>query len=487
MGLQCPDDLPHRRAVLRGLAANAAAPEEVALRLIRQPDLAEDVALHRRDVSERIADAILSLDNVRAAECLGHNGWSPPDVLVRLAGQPEPTVRAAAARNKVPEYVGPGCEVPTWLLRRLAEDIDPIVRERVASHSQLPDDARTHLAVDADPRVRKAVAEHWFDAPPDTVRRWIVDDDADVRVAALRKRRWMPPPRDLHAQLLLDPATRADVVRHVDLTPELIAELAESPDELVRAALACHPDLPVSAVHLLAGDQESMVRINVLTNRNTPEEIRAQLHAELTGGDHDEADRFLIPFFLYNAWKDSGAVRWLRDAPLAERLQYLDSPYPVFRTILATSTDLPPWAVGRLMRDEKPLVRRIVALSYDAVPGDLLEQLVRDHGENVGFRPLVSELPNFPADAFVRFANSGDSELRAVACQFPDLPEDAVAAIAADPSPYTRRAAAAHPHLPTRSLRDLLVDEDRQVVEAAAAAPLLPVPWMYAILDQAAL
>lgn len=57
-----------------------------------------------------------------------------------------------------------------------------------------------------------------------------------------------------HARMLADRVTRADIIPHIELTDDLANELATSPDENVRAALAARPDLPATVVDLLAAD-----------------------------------------------------------------------------------------------------------------------------------------------------------------------------------------------------------------------------------------
>ncbi|WP_067812789.1 hypothetical protein [Actinomadura kijaniata] len=110
-----------------------------------------------------------------------------------------------------------------------------------------------------------------------------------------------------------------------------------------------------------------------------------------------------------------------------------------------------------------------------SAPGEELERLVREHGEDTSVTPLLVEHPNFPPRAFVRLARSDDPRLRQWALKGEDLPAALVGTLASDPVPSLRRRAAGHRNLPVSCPPSLLTDDDPQVVEAAGAAPGLPV------------
>lgn len=470
--------------ILCGLARNPLMPTDVVWRLIRLPAAARQVAWRRDDISEDLARAIVDLGDVEAAECLGHNDRIPVSVRWLLAAHVEPAVRASAARYALPERVPPGREVPAALLEHLADDPDPQVRARVAEHRSTPEKIRARLAGDPDPTVRATIAEWWKQAPEPVHRALLTDANTRVRAAALSLRH-PPPPPDLHAGLLADEATRDRVVPHIRLSTELAADLAASPDEQVRQALARHPDLPTPIRDQLSGDPDLVVRIALVMNPSTPEETRVQILAGLDPGQ-SRADQFLIPYFLRNAWLDKASLGWLGEAPLAERLAYLDSPHVFFREAVAASPDLPQHAIDRLLADPDPNVRLIVAKRYD-VPGDVLERLVHDHGDIMHILPLLVERPTFPPAAFARFATSDLARLRLLALLGKDLPAAFVAELAADPEKHIRQAAAEHPNLPAHCLPTLLTADELGIAEAAATAPSMPLGWTYRLLDQAGL
>lgn len=352
----------------------------------------------------------------------------------------------------------------------------------MAEHGDAADEVRTRLAADPDPEVRKMVSQSWTQAPESVRRALLTDADAGVRAAAMSP--WHPPPPpDLHSALLADPTTCPLVLPHVTLALDLAAHSAASPDDEVRQAVAAHPDLPASIRDRLARDSDVLVRIRLVENPRTPEGTRAEVLAALDA-EEGEAERWIIRYFLGNAWRDKTSMGWLWEAPLTERLTYLDSPHFFFRRAVAASQGLPQHAVDRLLTDPDLEVRRIVARTND-VPGDVLERLVRDHGETMHIRPLLVEHPNFPPAAFARFAVSDHARLRRLALHDKDLAATLVGRLAADPEPYVRRAAAEHPNLPAHCLPAMLTDADMDIAEAADAAPALPVRWIHRLLEQA--
>ncbi|MEU7471787.1 hypothetical protein AB0A94_25240 [Streptomyces sp. NPDC044984] len=88
----------------------------------------------------------------------------PVDVLRRLAGDPDPRMRELAPRDP---------DLPVELVRRLAADPDPTVRRAIATHPRLPVHDLTHLLADASEPVAVAAAGH-PGLPPGHMRRLLV-------------------------------------------------------------------------------------------------------------------------------------------------------------------------------------------------------------------------------------------------------------------------------------------------------------------------
>jgi hypothetical protein len=274
----------------------------------------------------------------------------------------------------------------------------------------------------------------------------------------------------LHRQLVAHPATRAAVAEYISLTTELASQLAGDDDENVRWAVAKNPGLPALVRDRLAATDDPIVWASLLCNRSTPEALCADLNRKLVQVTTEPDSS---PEALFTTTMLEEPISWLRELPLQERLEYLDRPYAVFRRSLATHDDLPAEAIARLRHDPDPGVRQRIARRSDT-PGDFLEKVVRECGENWKCRPLLVDHPNFPTAAFLRFADESNPQLRRVACRDPLLPAAVVMRLSRDEDRWVRITAAGHANMPAEEVVHLLGDADLDVVEAAAASPALP-------------
>ncbi len=447
--------------VLDGLAANPAAPPDVLLRLAAVPRAAKEMAWRQPNLPSTVVERLLITGDSTVALALDSPQQSDA-TRQRIAEHPDACIRDARSRfvdhsigvgNRVrPDdlaaYAGPGGLVG------LARHEDPVLRAAVAgTWEAMPVALRRELLADPDPRVRKAAAGYPHPSAP----------------------------ADLHAVLLADEATRAEVASYATLTEEAVRECLTGDEEL-RGAVAVNPTLPQPARDRLAQDPSPYVRSRVLLRQDLPEDHRRRLHAALLAEREDVFDE--VTFAL--ALLDEDEPSWLPSRPLAERLDHLDSPIPCFRRCAARSTDLPADVVRRLYTHDDVRVRHIVAGRADT-PGDVLERLVHEHGEGLKHRWGHTEHSNFPPEAFVRLATAEDSSRRVLAAKGPDLPADVIAILARDTEAHVRAAAARHRRVPVRVLESLLIDDSPEVVEAAAANPVLPADRMHALLDQAGL
>lgn len=345
------------------------------------------------------------------------------------------------------------------------------------------------MATDPDPTVRAELAQWWTDAPENVRRTLLTDPDATVRAAAcatyFRRLPHPVPPADLHPGLLADPVTRAGVVAHLDLDPGTARRLAADEDPEVRGALAEHPGLPTALVERLGRDEDPLVRAKVLLRRDTPEELRAVIHAGLLAGSRraradllgaDEQD-----FFCSMAMMDLSIriAPWVREDPAA----HVDSPYEVFRRSAAAAGDaLPPTAVARLFEDPESSVRTTMATAVSVLAPDTAERLERRHKEDRKRPGRPADNAVFPPESMRRFATDPDPRMRALALRDPGLPAGLVERLALDEDARVRREAAAHANAPVPALLLLLGDTDVRAARAAAGSPRLPHEVMEAIL-----
>ncbi|MER7581836.1 hypothetical protein [Kitasatospora sp. NPDC097691] len=431
-------------------------------------------------MSTQLATALLETGDTEVAAALGRNRHLPTPIRRRLAAHADAGVRSTAIRRFARPLTTPGCEIPVTLLTRLASDPDPQVRSEVAAHTDTPQDVRTLLARDPVVEVRLAVATWWKAPTADVHRALLSDPEPAVRKAACSP--WHPvPPADLHPALLAVAQTRPLVAPHVGLTPALAMELARDADEEVRAAVAGHPDLPQALRDELATEHNALVRHSLLVSPHLPAETRARLYEEVLAGAEDDDEWFIADGLVASAWMGHD-LRWLRQAPVEERLALVDSPFVFLRSCVASCAgDLPEEAVGQLLNDPDPQVQRITALYAEAPSAADLERIVREHGDHRKIRPGILGRSDFPSQAYLRFATSERAQLRAAAAAS-DLPADILERLAADVEPWVRAVAAGNPGLPLRCLAPLLADEQRNVAEEAGASARLPVEWMDALL-----
>lgn len=151
-----------------------------------------------------------------------------------------------------------------------------------------------------------------------------------------------------------------------------------------------------------------------------------------------------------------GAIPWLDELPLDQRLAYVDSPIPCFRRHLVVMDDLPPAVVERFYAEPDARTAHLVARRPDT-PGHVLERHVVEHGVDPGHgKTSLLDHPNFPKDAFVRFATSSFSRQREWAPHDVDLPAELVVRLVRDGDPRPAASAWRNPAVPVDAMYRLL-------------------------------
>ncbi|MER5866201.1 hypothetical protein [Kitasatospora sp. NPDC002040] len=480
----------HLDKVMGGLAVNSALPASMVRRLFgwRRGD---GKVARRPDLSEAMVAEILALDDHWLLHSLALNDRLPDRFRIRLASHRESGVRSALVVH--------ADTAPREMLEQLVGDPESKVRERLAQNPHTPPDLRARLVVDSDPGVRAALAKYWPQAPEEVRRVLLTDPEAEVRAAACSTYfAYAPhpvPPSDLLPALLSDPVTRAGAVIHAVLDADTLQRLTHDPDGDVRGELARHPGLPPSVREVLAVDPELSVRVKVFARPDTPEHIRAQIHASVHELSHSLADPDPDA-------DDETLLRWSRNAfaptelrilrlpwVTADPLPHIDSPYVSFRVSAAASKRLPADAVARLLDDEEEIVRLTMAHTaphlVDPGTAESIERRYHPRRDKFTFWWDMAEVLTFPPAVLRRFATDPEPRLRSLAPRDPDLPPDLAEKLACDPEARVRQAVAAHRNLPLPSLRRLLADSSERVAEAAGASPFLPVERMEWLLTQA--
>ncbi|MEU8763701.1 hypothetical protein [Streptomyces sp. NPDC048659] len=456
------------RPLLTGLGRNPEAPEDVLMRLAAHPDGRDGILRRTGVVPDAVVEAVLRRDPDAAVRLRGSR--ISPAMRRVIAGHPDPAVRDAFPR----------------LIRSMVAQ--GVVLTSLEGMEEAYGRPRAELAADRDPAVRRAIAQLWRDRPLAVQRALLTDPEAKVRNTTVV---FSPPggiPADLVEPCLTDPATQCAAAGTVPLTEAWFARLVTRGDTHVRRAVARNPHLTPGMVARLADATDAThatdatdahVRMAVARSRHTDAETRARLYA-LVEAEMDSGDGTARAAYHW----DCGSTAWLRELPLDERLTYLECPHADFRRELASCADLPEAAWRRLDADRDVLVRRAAARRPDAPP-EVLERLVREHGEASHLRPLIVEHPRFPTDRIRRLADAADPHARAVALADPELPPAVLERLAADPDDSVRAAAAGHPGAGPALLERLLSDPDDRAREEAAAHPALPSARMTGILDSA--
>ncbi|MFF3949474.1 hypothetical protein ACFYYN_32315 [Streptomyces sp. NPDC001902] len=450
--------LTHPR--LSGLGSNPAASDDVLVRLAAHAAGRHGVELRDGRLADAVVEALLTHGGSDSGVLMRRSLISP-EMRRRIAAHPDAAIRDAHA-DFIRSMVDLG--VPTHI-----EALEEAYGE-----------PRRALAGAPDPKLRAAVAQTWWERPIEVQVALLADPDPQVRAAATTHERPGVPP-EWWDRCLADPATRANVACHVPLTGEQFLALMRDGDEDVRQAVAGNPHLTADMVARLLDVDDPIVRVAMAQSRHVDAKTRDNLYAHV---ERQRADGSIEAEVALN-WHP---VRpgWLSEAPLDERLTYLDSPHVAFRRVLASCRDLPQEAWQRLDDDPDLQVRRIAARRPDTPP-EVLERLVRAHGDEFRVRPPLVEHPHFPRHMLPTFADEPDARVRHVALQDPELPPPVLERLAAAEEPFLRQAVARHPNITDALLERLLYDPDPEVVHSAAANPVLRPERMNGILADAGL
>ncbi|MEU0835209.1 hypothetical protein [Streptomyces sp. NPDC005969] len=446
---------------LSGLGQNPAAPIDALVRLAAHEAGRHGLELRKGQLPNQVVEALLTYGGSDSAVLLNGTRVSPT-MRCRIAEHPDPAIRDARAdfiRTMVEREVRLGG-----------------IEDLVEAYGRPP----TELAATSDPKLRAMVARTWRERPIAVQLALLTDPDPEVRAAATQDKHPGVPP-EYYERCLADPVVRANIARHIPLTPEQFDRLLATGEETVLHAVAGNPHLTVDMVARLQDSADPSVRVAVAYSRHVTPETRDRLLALVEAEDAAGSDDAAVAL-RWSPYTPS----WLRDAPLAERLAYLDCPHAMFRKVLATGRDLPAEAWQRLDDDPDVSVRRAAAHRPDTPPHILL-RLIRAHGERSHVRPLLVDHPNFPRRELRGLVDEPNPRTRLLALKDPELPVAELRRFGDSAEAFLRAGAARHPNVGADLLERLLMDPDPHVVEDAAANPVLPRARMDRIIADAGL
>ncbi|MBV6696840.1 hypothetical protein [Kitasatospora aureofaciens] len=488
---------PLADSLLRGVAANPAAPSDVLLRLLAPEGRPAWHALHGRPLPADVVETVVTHPDSSVRRIVARNRHVAPEQRGRLADDPSERVRAGLASGPRPR-LHPVTPLPDEALVTLltAEDVPgrgglltaDEIREDLVVSGQIPQSFRLRALKHPDPRIRAYAANSCWQLTSEQLDGLLADPDPTVRQAARSASRYLDPAameaelpeRDCHwRSVLLCNFAISDAVAEACLatgrnlwslagnrhTPaHAVARLARHPDPEVRERVASRADLDAALLAELAEDTDAEVRSSAL------------VHA------------------LRRRWQHFGVLdevpTWTADLIGPPIEQHVDpewyracavSDHPKLRRIAATWPDLPEDLVARLAADPDSEVPRLLALNHPLAPPEtVLAAFVACPRE----RAYLSTLPTLPRTGLRHLLDHEDPEVRALAAADPTLDRPPVALLT-DPDERVRRAAAANPCLPA-DVRDSLLN-DPELAEGAAANPALTARQLHDLLDRTGL
>lgn len=347
-------------------------------------------------------------------------------------------------------------ELTEEICQKLASDPSARVRSEAARLAGLPAPLAIALAADPDDGVRCAVCPAAWPHLDTPGRKALLADPADkVRRAALllHHREHPVPPSVFEAE---DLQTRD--LETLCLERDLAEHLARHGEEAERVALAGNPHLDPDLVALLAEDPDEGVRYAVSVRGDLTEEQRARIPIdfELRSRSH-ELD------WVADLHHDEDAMRRLAA-----------SSHPLVRRSVARARHLPSDVVARLARDEDRIVRLSLAESCDDTPADMLMEVWRWWDGSLSFPDRPRSHPNFPRHDLLRYADDPDPRMRRLSPDDPDSTTELVERLSRDVSAEVRYRTATDPRLPPACAVRLLEDPHEHIRRSAARHPRLP-------------
>ncbi|MEE1782875.1 hypothetical protein PUR71_08095 [Streptomyces sp. SP17BM10] len=489
-------------ALLRGVAANRAAPSDVLLRLLAPEAKPARVDLcERRPLPDDVVEAAITHPEPGVRRAIARNRYVPVEIRSRLVHDPLDFVRVALAAGPRPRHSRTVPLPDEALVALLCAQDDPDrggiltadeIRQELGFSCQIPQAFSLRTVDHPHPRIRAHAAGSWQFLTPAQREALLADPDETVRERARREASRLDP-ATLDARFHRPDLSERDrrTLLWMYAASDTVAEYCFTEDPGCLPALAASPYTPAHVVGRLARHPDPALRRHVAERIDVPAELLAELAAD---PDPSVRTRALAHPFPRTRAQAAVIRSVLADDPaelgpigagaVAEPDWYLAgavSELPSLRRAAATWPGLPAHLVERLANDPDAGVRHLLAYHHPlAPPRTVLAAFLASPAQ----RAYLRTLPTLPRTGLQHLLGHEDPEVRALAAADPSL-DHAPVGLLTDPDERVRRAAATNPLLPPDVLDALLTDP--ALAEAAAANPALTAKRLHGLLDLAGL
>lgn len=263
-----PDTEVRRAAALRACVDDGALTDELLDTLDKWPR--EDVLMKGR-LTRATAERLVASEDSGERHSAASNPSLPPDLVARLASDPEHHVRLAISvrpdltedeRTAIDYQVDPKERLGPvrWVrnlgvddidvLRRCATSSHVLLRRSAAANRHLPADLVEPLAHDEDFAVRLLTCEYQPSAPADALLAMALEWSSYTRADMLARPQFPRKGLVRYAEDE-DPSVRMLAVYDPDASPELIERLSHDEATTVRYTAAGDPRLPLARIEEL--------------------------------------------------------------------------------------------------------------------------------------------------------------------------------------------------------------------------------------------
>ena len=317
---------------LLGLIYNPDTPPETLDRLATNESysIRQGVAEHPRTKLETL-NQLKTDNNINVREKVAANPNISSEIIEELSQDSMAAVRQAIVNNP---------QTSMTILNKLTSDRSDCVRGAIALRKDISESIALALANDSSAYVRQ---------------RLVCNPNISAKILELLSK---------DVDLISEEGNRSvqiEMIKNVDLSPELFINLASSSSAKVRKEVAKHPKAPLSVLERLKADKDKYVRVEVAKNPNISSEIMEYLatdsiNVKPTSCAWRYYSNGIWKYHSYRTWTDyHHQVRMAiaRRKDITEKIAFMLSkdPLPQVRWVLAQNINVPLNIVISLCED----------------------------------------------------------------------------------------------------------------------------------------